>query len=410
MTNRVGGFIGQDGLNAPDEPTAVSASAGDTEATVSFTAPSDVGGSAITGYRAQSNDGIGASGSASPITVTGLTNDTAYTFRVWAINAFGYSAPSGASGSVTPVASVWALVTGFSVSSTYTNTISYYNVSTNGNATDFGDLTFAHAMIGTIGGLTRTIFVAGRSSSNNFHDSMEYVNPVSTGNATNFGNLSSGGRQSPACFGNQTRGIAAGAEGPSQGDPNYQFYNTIDYLTIATTGNTSDFGDLTQVTQLVTGFSSPTRGIRATGYGDTSSTPTNVLDYVTIATTGDAIDFGDSTSTRYNAGGCASSTRGLTAGGTSGSFVALNIIDYVTIATTGNATDFGDLVSAFGAGTRGASSETRATFFQGAAGSNTICVVTIASTGNAVDFGDLNEVGSANQQLSANTNGHGGLQ
>jgi hypothetical protein len=409
MSKRVGGFINQDGLNAPNQATGVTASAGDTAATVSFTAPTNVGGSAITGFVATSNDGIGATGSASPITVTGLTNGTSYTFRVWALNAFGYSAPSGASGSITPVVSVLALVTGFSVSSTYTNTISYYNVSTNGNATDFGDLTFAHAMIGTIGGLTRTIFVAGRSTSNNFHDSMEYVNPLSTGNATNFGNLSSGGRQSPACFGNQTRGIAASGEGPSQGDPDYQYYNTIDYLTIATTGNTSDFGDLTQSTQLVTGFSSPTRGIRATGIVAPSSVPTNVLDYVTIATTGNATDFGDSTSTRYNAGCCASSTRGLTAGGISGAYVALNIIDYVTIATTGNATDFGDLVSALGAGTRGASSETRGTFF-GDQGGNTICVVTIASTGNAVDFGDLNGVGSGNQSLSANTNGHGGLQ
>jgi large repetitive protein len=54
-------------------------------------APSDVGGSAVTGYVATSNDGIGATGSASPITVTGLTNGTPYTFRVWALNAFGWS-------------------------------------------------------------------------------------------------------------------------------------------------------------------------------------------------------------------------------------------------------------------------------------------------------------------------------
>jgi len=141
MTNRVGG------LNAPDEPTAVSASAGDTQATVSFTAPSDVGGSAITGYRAQSNDGIGASGSASPITVTGLTNDTAYTFRVWAINAFGYSAPSGASGSVTPGPSAfWA--GGSLPGDIWQNVIQVVNISTTGNTTDWGDLTQARGAAG----------------------------------------------------------------------------------------------------------------------------------------------------------------------------------------------------------------------------------------------------------------------
>ena len=103
MAKRTGGFIGQDGLNAPDPATGVSGSGGDTQATVSFTAPSDVGGSAITGYRVQSNDGIGASGSASPVTITGLTNGTNYTFNVWAINPFGWSSPSDASGGVTPI-------------------------------------------------------------------------------------------------------------------------------------------------------------------------------------------------------------------------------------------------------------------------------------------------------------------
>jgi hypothetical protein len=110
MSKRVGGFINQDGLNAPDAPTSVSAAGGEAEATVSFTAPSNVGGSAVTGYVATSNDGIGATGASSPITVSGLSNGTAYTFRVWALNAFGYSAPSGASGSVTPalaIGTVW---------------------------------------------------------------------------------------------------------------------------------------------------------------------------------------------------------------------------------------------------------------------------------------------------------------
>jgi len=103
MAKRTGGFIGQDGINAPDPATGVTGTAGDTSVSVAFTAPTDVGGSAVTGYRVQSNDGIGASGSASPITVSGLTNGTSYTFNVWAINPFGWSSPSDASGSVAPV-------------------------------------------------------------------------------------------------------------------------------------------------------------------------------------------------------------------------------------------------------------------------------------------------------------------
>lgn len=410
MPKRVGGFINQDGLNAPDQATSVSASAGDEQATVSFTAPTDVGGSAITAFRAQSNDGIGASASASPITVAGLTNGTAYTFRVWALNAFGRSSPSDVSGSVTPQVAVLALVSGFAVNSDYTNSIDFYNISTNGNASDFGDLTFAHSHSGVVGGKTRIIFAAGRSANQNFNASMQYVNPLSTGNAINFGNLSSGGRQTPVSFGSETRGIIAGNEGNSQGAPFFQSYNQIDFLTIATTGNTSDFGDLTEATQVATGFSSPTRGVRSTGQVSGSGGATlyvNTMDYVTIATTGNAVDFGDNTVTRYHAGGCSSSIRGLTAGGTDGgSFTNLNMIDFVTIATTGNATDFGDLLGMIGQQVRGASSETRATFIQN---NNAICVVTIATTGNAVDFGDLTGVSDSNRVFGTNTNGHGGL-
>jgi len=137
---RKGGFIGQDGLNAPDEATDVSASAGDGQVDVTFIPPSDEGGAAVTGYVATSDDGIGATGSASPITVSGLSNGTAYTFRVWALNAFGYSAPSDVSGSVTPSEPRILFAGGSDDLNTNYNTIDYSNPTTTGNATDFGDL------------------------------------------------------------------------------------------------------------------------------------------------------------------------------------------------------------------------------------------------------------------------------
>jgi chitodextrinase len=86
-------------------PTNVSAIAGNAQATVTFTAPFSNGGSAITGYMVTSNPGgITGTGSSSPITVTGLTNGTAYTFTVVATNANGNSVTSSASNSVTPSA------------------------------------------------------------------------------------------------------------------------------------------------------------------------------------------------------------------------------------------------------------------------------------------------------------------
>ena len=92
--------------NAPGAPTIGTATAGDGEATISFTAPSSDGGSAITSYTATSSPGgitgtLSQSGSGS-ITVTGLTNATAYTFKVTATNAIGTSVASAASNSVIP--------------------------------------------------------------------------------------------------------------------------------------------------------------------------------------------------------------------------------------------------------------------------------------------------------------------
>jgi len=81
------------------------ATAGDAQATVSFTAPTNDGGSPVTSYRVVAfPGGAFATGAASPITVTELTNGTAYTFTVKANNAMGESLPSAASNSVTPAA------------------------------------------------------------------------------------------------------------------------------------------------------------------------------------------------------------------------------------------------------------------------------------------------------------------
>jgi len=86
----------------PGAPTGVTATAGNAQATVSFTAPASSGGAAITSYTATSSPGgLTATGAASPLTVTGLTNGTSYTFTVTASN--GSTGPaSAASGAVVP--------------------------------------------------------------------------------------------------------------------------------------------------------------------------------------------------------------------------------------------------------------------------------------------------------------------
>jgi hypothetical protein len=87
----------------PDPPTGVTAIAENAQATVSFVAPVSDGGAAITSYTVTSSPGgFTATGSASPITVTGLTNGTAYTFTVTATNSFGTGPASSPSAAVTP--------------------------------------------------------------------------------------------------------------------------------------------------------------------------------------------------------------------------------------------------------------------------------------------------------------------
>jgi hypothetical protein len=95
-------------LGVPDVPTSVSATAGNAQAVVSFTAPVNNGGSSITGYTTSctSTDGGAAAtvtGSGSPLTVTGLTNGKSYTCIVKAANAQGDSPASTASNSFIPL-------------------------------------------------------------------------------------------------------------------------------------------------------------------------------------------------------------------------------------------------------------------------------------------------------------------
>ena len=84
--------------------------------------------------------------------------------------------------------------------------------------------------------------------------------------------------------------------------------NTMEYITIATTGNATDFGDLTVVRGLLAGMSSPTRGVFA---GGSQPTTMNTIDYVTIATTGNASDFGDMVVAASGIYGCSDSHGGL---------------------------------------------------------------------------------------------------
>ena len=99
-------MIGGAGLSPPGAPTGVSATS---LGVVSFSAPAENGGSAITSFTVTSSPGgVTASGASSPITVTGLSDGTSYTFTVTATNAIGTGAASAASSAITYSSSLYA--------------------------------------------------------------------------------------------------------------------------------------------------------------------------------------------------------------------------------------------------------------------------------------------------------------
>ena len=117
-------------------------------------------------------------------------------------------------------------------------------------------------------------------------------------------------------------------------------------ITIGTTGNTTDFGDLSLARNRTAAASNTTRGLFIGGFKYWAADDT--MDYITIDTTGNASDFGDLTVTRESLDSSTNGTRSIFAGGWNGSAGASgrdDTIDYVAIATTGNATDFGNLLA-----------------------------------------------------------------
>ena len=278
------------------------------------------------------------------------------------------------------------------------NIIEFATVETKGNTQDFGDLseTYPFASDGACGSRVRGL----TSGANN--DGIDFVTISSLGNGTEFGDYH--GNMQSSAFSNNVRGLFAGGYNPQP-----SIVDNISFVTIAQAGNSVDFGNLAAANRGMGGLSSPTRGIYAGGTtGAPSYTNFNNLQFVTIMTTGNTTDFGDIGTAVDFCAAASNATRGIIAGGRVDPSGAFNTIEFVTMSTLGNAIDFGDLTRN-GAEFSGSASKIEAVFVGGnASGSltNTIDFVTIATTGNAQDFGDLT---SARYHASSTTNGHGGL-
>ena len=283
----------------------------------------------------------------------------------------------------------------------FTVQIQSWNINTASSAIDFSDLTANRQYIGNgqASSRTRGLFMGGRDPSNNYLNEIEYITMSSTGDALNFGDLSDHGHY--AIVGSSSiRGVAIGRYDGSN------VVNVIDYVTIASTGDAKDFGDAVSAISDGAAGASPTRMLAFAG---NNPSKVNTIQYVTISTLGNAADFGDLVNdVRSQISGSSNAVRACTYGGHNGS-TRVDHIEFVTIATLGNAQDFGNLATT----TRIAnatSSSTRGVIsggYQDPAVTNDQVYIEFASTGNAVDFGNLHTARYA--MTGAASNGHGGL-
>ena len=281
------------------------------------------------------------------------------------------------------------------------NIIEYITIPSAGNAIDFGDLSAAKlAPAGVASSRTRGLYFGGNIPSPGADvDVIEYITISSTGDAVDFGNMLGADRYGNAGS-NQTRAVQMG--GYDGGSP---FTNVMQYVTMASTGNAVDFGDLiTSSGTTLNTCTSPTISVLGGFTG-----PSNTIEYITIHTLGNAQDFGDLTNnTNQNCGSnVSSSTRGVFfPGGPS----SIDSIDYITMASKGNAVEYGDTDGmAGGSGRANCASTIRAVTSGGGshpAYSNQIAYIAIATGGTAVDFGDSTQATGLSGGLS---NGHGGL-
>ena len=278
------------------------------------------------------------------------------------------------------------------------NSIEFVTMSSAGGGTDFGDLTTVTGACGACADTVRGVRMGGVTTyPGTFTNVIDYFSLATQGDATDFGDVSTT-RRGMMSFGDRTRGGVAGGATPS-----YTATSTaIDYITIQSTGNTTSFGDLSAASGLngSSSWGNETRGLFGAIGSNGPSANVNTVEYITIQSTGNSVDFGDLTTAPDNNLTASNSVRGLSLGGNV-SPTNRNTIDYVTIATTGNFTDFGDLLT-----TVSESGATAGPIRAFCNQSENIYMITIPTLGDALDFGDLT---LARDHDSALSNVHGGL-
>ena len=217
----------------------------------------------------------------------------------------------------------------------YKNAIEFVTIASTSNTTDFGDLTLPRLGCSSNNDTIRGVWSGGQGPGHSGVNIMDYVTISTTGNALDFGDISQAKLVYSSCS-STTRGFVQHANNPTSPVGVFGTFN------IRTTGNTTEFGDTLHFQTVYGGASNATRGIFGGGYIG------NNIQYITMATTGDAVEFGDLVNRGYNQTAATSNTRACFCfyndyvpdpAGT----VKLNVIQSVQFVTLGNAVDFGDI-------------------------------------------------------------------
>jgi len=180
----------------------------------------------------------------------------------------------------------------------YVPFLSQINLQSLGTDSNFGSTLVAQRNSAGVASPTRAVFAGGDASTGNLF-TIQSIEFATLGTPIPFGELTDD-RTSHTAASSGIRGVFAGGKAPG-------VVNTMEFITIATEGNGTDFGDLSVAKRNMAGNSNSVRGTFAGGHTGASGTGNNinVIEFITIASTGDAQDFGDLTAVRRcsNAGG-----------------------------------------------------------------------------------------------------------
>ena len=287
------------------------------------------------------------------------------------------------------------------------NVIQYKTVASDANTSDFGDLNYYVLTMASSGSnIARGIFAGGSkaaspSGSSADGDIADYITVGSTGNGTDFGDLDAAARQGFTA-GGSSNGTYLFTGGGYQYNGGLTALNRMEYFTIASTGNGTDAGNISETKWNMSGTNGNSRYLVYGGYNGSATLDT--IEYNDFSTSADVTDFGDSSTGSYAGASVESTSRAVFAKGFTND--KSDIMEYVTVASTGNTTDFGDLgvatteMAGYSDGTRGEFAGGEIMDGHAQPETDTIEKITIASTGNASDVGDLEGDGKSGAGLT----------